>query len=608
MSKVMFCAVLLLLGNPLFCGSICEDVHNEFTTRKTFIVEGEVVGRSELPDPKTAGYPDCFHTVTVESIDGRQSVLVLPVMFDRRMVESNILKCGDKIRATAISYHDAGGAIENTRLIDDAKLFDKQYFFAEKIVRLEKLTPGFKLPNIAENAASRKILDVDPEGEKIRRATMETDKAELQKQLREMGGYDTWHTRFKDCRTKLKRLPNQHKWIGDSYFALTADRYAFMAPPDFTSFVNTIKEWARWLKRRNIDLILVRFPFRGELIYDLFCDGYVDDPNWHRLKSMLLEQDIEVIDPLPLMKEKRFDYPLMYFYHVDNEVHPHWGAAEVVAKSIARRLARYEEYRKNNHRFTEKMMTLSLEEIFLYPDGNPRFPHDRYSQARQINTRDGKILKLGAVGHPVLLLTNSFGVPPCAAKGASLGQYVSYELGEQVDLFRQSAMNADMLLILLLKPKLLNNRRAVVAVFTHDCWVKAPRLLNIADMKAAPLHSYDLAKDVVWIKKPEAAICSADEIRIEKKAWHFLQFELTIPEHCLNEKKTLRIESENGFITKYIVEDGISKETIFFGCKTGNFAFVPIRAGAKKIDLSIETSVAKKFRYRIKAMDLVKTE
>ena len=605
--RFLLCAVVSGLGVSLLHGGVEEDIRNEFKARQTFVIEGRVVGCSEIPDPKTASYPDCFYAVTIEA-GGEQAVLVLPVMFDKRIVKNNVLKIAENIRATAISYYDAGGAIESTQLIDDAKLFDKQYFFAEKILRLEKLTPGFKLPNIAENTARSQSLGVDEAGEKIRRATMEKDKDELQKQLREMGGYDNWRKRFEDYRTKLKSLPNAHKWIGDSYFALNTDRHALMAPRDFASYVNTLKEWSRWLKKRNIDLILVRFPFKGELIYDLFCEGYVEDPDWHRLKSMLLEQDVEVIDPLPLMKEKRFDYPLMYFYHIDKETHPQWGAVEVVAKSIAERLARYEEYGKNKHQFTEKMMTLTHNPMFLYPGGNPRFPDTRNSQARQIRGPDGKILKLGSVGHPVLMLTNSFGGFPNEGKGASLGQYIAYELGGEVDLFRQSGMNADMLLILQLKPGLLDNRRAVVAIFTNDCWISAPRFQNIADIKAKPLHSYDLGKDIVWIKKPEAAVCSANEILIDKKGYHILQFELAIPKHLASQKKSLRIESENGFITTYTVEDGSFKETAKFGCETGNFAFLPIRDGAEKIRLSIATSVARKFKYRIKTLDIVKAE
>jgi hypothetical protein len=100
---------------------------------------------------------------------------------------------------------------------------------------------------------------------------------------------------------------------------------------------------SRWLKQRGIDLIVVPVPKMTEVYPEFFAAHCPADrvvvPRFRRIVQDLLQADVEVIDPLPLLLAERDPSPEFLYQPVE----PHWSARgqRVAARAIAERLQRY---------------------------------------------------------------------------------------------------------------------------------------------------------------------------------------------------------------------------------------------------------------------------
>jgi hypothetical protein len=100
---------------------------------------------------------------------------------------------------------------------------------------------------------------------------------------------------------------------------------------------------SRWLRQQGIDLIFVPVPKMTEVYVEHFLDPCPPDgiigPRIRRTLLDLLEDDVEVVDGLPLFRRAR-DVDAEYLF---NTADPHWAprAMRIMAKEIADRVARY---------------------------------------------------------------------------------------------------------------------------------------------------------------------------------------------------------------------------------------------------------------------------
>src|SRR6185369_4581951 len=84
-------------------------------------------------------------------------------------------------------------------------------------------------------------------------------------------------------------------WIGDSFFSAGDAGYGGVYKPEF---VQSLIAFKNYLATRNVDLIVLRIPNKGEVVDDLFApapDDKVTNPYLLRLYKELLEADVEII-------------------------------------------------------------------------------------------------------------------------------------------------------------------------------------------------------------------------------------------------------------------------------------------------------------------------
>jgi hypothetical protein len=124
-----------------------------------------------------------------------------------------------------------------------------------------------------------------------------------------------------------------------------------------------LKELDRFLKSKGIDLILVPVPFQEEIFAENFSDKVPADgitlPANLRFMQDCLRADIEMIDLAPVLKEaNRKDVEDIYYKNTDH--HPASGGLKIIAREIAKRLARY-KFKKD------------LEYVYVSPDLYPNY-------------------------------------------------------------------------------------------------------------------------------------------------------------------------------------------------------------------------------------------
>jgi len=440
--------IITLLWPPYTFG-LDAKISIETTIRA--VVEGQLSQVSKLPPAKDNPYPDCYYTSVIEisQIVSGQSVpkrvaLVLPGFFSREYAPEAHYKTGDKVRATIVPSASMPDKVRQTQQADEIEDVDLDFFFPEQISLIQefqaikspvpfadKNQKAIELPN---------LLPIDLDARAARQETMRHDLEEIDRLLAKYGGdWDKWYNSLSSFRAKYKGQfeAKAQRWIGDSFFSAGQIDDGKIYSPDFIKSVIAFKNY---LAARNIDLILVRVPKKGEVVDDLFATSPPDqvfNPYLLRMYKELLEADVEVItNVISEAKEDRLKYPLMYWYQDFSEVHPAEGISWVIAKEFAKRVNRYDRVRAAPKKaFALKEVTKGIK----WPDGHSKFSSRDDIPFLGVMDNSGRPLQLKqATGSPVLIVGSSFITFPSLGQGASIPHYFANVTGLIPDILQRN--------------------------------------------------------------------------------------------------------------------------------------------------------------------------
>jgi len=439
------------------------------STSNQSVIEGTLLQVSKLPPPQGNPYPDCYYTATVDiahiasgkSIP-QKVILVLPGFFSRQYAPEAKFKTGDIVRATVVPFASTSDNVKQTQQADEIEDVDLDFYFPEKvelIQEFQKITSPVPFPEkLQKTEKPGKLKPVDIKAREARQEAMRHDLNEINRLLAEHGGdWDKWYDSQKPFRDQYKAQHDAkaHKWIGNSFFSA-----GLMALDKVYSseFVRSIIAFNKYLAARNVDLILVRVPYKGEIVNDLFTSvppDQVTNPYLLRLYKELLEADIEIIaDIIPRAKEARLNYPLMYWYRDYHEAHPAEGIAWVVAEAFAERLNRYEKIRnqtKGSFQLRQVSTAMDLSNWLwsdqkyspLWPEGNPKFNPKEHMQFSGVFSNEGKAVgRKSGSDSPVLMVGSSFTEFPSVRLGATIPSYLTYLTGVVPDIYSRNAADA----------------------------------------------------------------------------------------------------------------------------------------------------------------------
>jgi hypothetical protein len=274
----------------------------------------------------------------------------------------------------------------------------------------------------------------------------------------------------------------------------------YLLPPnedDLTKWVGdlpsgkTIVEVSRWLKAKNIDLVVAPTPRMAEVYGDLLAEGAPPEkiiaPHYRRFLLNLLEADVEVVDLLPVFLKSRADNLEPLYLPADG----HWSdhAQRLAAAEIGRRLKRYEFVktalaRKRLFTSTPARANVpgSIYDLLTPPQREEVKDAVAAMPITHVKTIAGKPFEEPAAS-PVLVIGDSFthffqmGI----MKGSGVDALLAQEINVPVSNISMGGATLQPIKELLRNPSMLEGRRVVVWVFNNslltyggDSWTLPP--------------------------------------------------------------------------------------------------------------------------------------
>ena len=478
--------------------------------------EGTVRAVSSIPDPAENDYDNCLYALFVE-LDSvlseisrnkkvsNEAIIIVPIMKDKSIITSNIFHLGDKISCIAVEYDSMPERIQEIQLSDSIQSLEHQQYYA---LRTNKISVFSK--NGAKNFAKTEkyILPIQslPEDEnatKLRKERIDQEIARIEAELAKHGGsFEEWKKDYAPIAEKYKELcaKNWKGWIKDSYYAAGGQVSSY----ETEEYIKALLPYKDFLKKNNIDLIVVRIPAKGDFASSVLAsDEFQEDPSWIEHYYKCLKADIEIIDPMPAMWKHRFDRPLFYYYNSLSEMHPFEGTYYYAAQDVAAVLARYRAIPSTDDFILERVSHQGKDSKFYYPPGNPLYPPQDNIKYNHVLYHNKPLTNLQRMsGSPFLFVSNSF-FGYYLAQDLGLPDYVAYWTKVVPDWLYQDG-DTKLLRNAVDKPELLAYRKAIILVGMPNMWGNKP---------TPPLPKYLLenAQKISFEKKLEM---NTDSIKI----------------------------------------------------------------------------------------------
>ena len=579
---------------------------------KTF--EATIRATSAIPDPETNDYDNCLCAVFVE-IDSLFSevspdkqiasevIITVPIMKDKIILEDNIFQPGDKVRVTCAEYDEMPQGIQEIQISDDIQSYDHQQFYPLEIRKISEFQKGGN-----RNFAQREItilpiqnLPTDGKAVRMRKERIHQEIVRIEEEIKKHGGsFDAWKEEYNPIAEKYRLMSSEgwKGWINNSYFAAGESESTYTT----AEFIGAILPYKEYLEKNNIDLVIVRVPSKADFAARVLGnDSFQENPAWVEHYYECLKNDIEIIDPMPEMYEQRFDYPLFYFYHIQNEIHPFFGYSFVTSKKIADVLKRY-SYKEADSPLSLQQTSLPLQAPrYVYPEGNSKYNSLEPMSFYRVDQNGKTIGNLNSsTGSPFLFLSNSLFWHPNRGSGASVPGYTSYYLQTIADWSYQEGIDISMLRNLISRPILLSNRKAVVLGVRWDNWKEFPALpkyLLDQDVKTISLEKvFENESITKLLAAGSPCTISNDNGAVAIEATEpnpTLSFFMNIP--ALEGKSTcmLRLVFDKSTYATISVKDPMSKTVIDLNriSKEDNLSvdfFIPLSQIEKQIQLDIK--------------------
>ena len=341
------------------------------STVKTTVVEGEIIEKSELPDPQKSDYPNCRFTAhfTGNSIKNgepcpKEVVLIFEGFQNYTVLKNNEIKKGDKIECRIIPYDVLPEEEQSTQQADDLNIYTLDNYYVLSSNKISHFSDSKIMPSSGiffsngnnnyisiyerhiNQPLSKRIID---EQAKAIETTLKLINAELENYDENQIG--TINDRFKDIwNNEMKKDPDGFNRIGnivwrnvdDSFWCLPVN-YTFVPQervlsPDIVTFFKDIKEA---LDANGVQLIVSLVPhmysISSRVINKDYC--HIPDIQTAMVAKQLLENGIETIYASNEILENYNKFQFAYFYPDDG--HPSDTAQDVLSDILEKRIRRF---------------------------------------------------------------------------------------------------------------------------------------------------------------------------------------------------------------------------------------------------------------------------
>ncbi|MFZ2656107.1 MAG: hypothetical protein WAX69_14345, partial [Victivallales bacterium] len=473
------------------------------------VVEGLLGKCSKIPDPIKSDYSDCYYTSIFDSHNSlstsvpQKFIAVFPCFFKRKLQAESKFRQGDRLKLEIIPFMALPQGKRSIQQSDDIDEIDLPVYFIVKseIINIyrQEMPTTFSQP---QPRVADKIPGPDETAKAARKEAVEKDIARIKEIIRIetpirkklYGDFEiAFDSEKKKCLSvkgnyvkmawdttgKLSGKETFMRWENNSFFTLDSTYNPFYEPQtkwkenNLTALISLNK----YLAARNIDLIVVPIPYLFDISAGVFCPEFrkYHSPQLTEIVDQLLKNDIETIDLTDAIKDSLFDYQLLYYYHDYYDSHPHTGVAEIAAKMIASRLARYNVPQQKGNVFS----TRDQEHHKLrWHENSGRYKHDEPIKFKEVLVNSQR-LTYPVSGSPFLFTGNSFCGTPYAS--GNISAFFSLKTGIIPQLYEcPGAANLISRLLLRNADVLLKDKKAVVLIVgSYHISNESPVWLNI---------------------------------------------------------------------------------------------------------------------------------
>lgn len=592
----------------------------------TISFEGTVRTVSPIPNPEENDYPNCLYSllVDVNSFSTTASdkeiapeiIINAPIIKDKKVVEAFRFLPGDKISCLCVEYEAMPHSIQEIQLSDSIQSFEHTMYYPISANHIDYLQPK-RIDGFAKQKIAIHTVQPTPKDENAarrRKERIQEEIARIEEELKQHGGsFEMWEKEYAPIAEKYKEMSGEEMsvWIKDSFFS-AGGKEGEEIRYNTKQYIDGLKPYKEYLESKNIDLIVVRIPGKGDFAARVLAsDDYQENPAWVKHYYECLKNDIEIVDPMPEMWKHRFDFPLFYYYKSE-EIHPFEGTYYYCASVLSEVLKRY-HISKDQHSYSLKRVFHPLNtytarkfpSLFLYPSGNPTFDPQKPLEYNQVQ-RDGSVLEDFAVnsGSPILFLSNSFFGCRDYTKDLGLPQYASFFLELVPDwLYQPGGYSSLVRSLLTSNDDLLSGRKVVILVGMQRMWASFPSFPRYISDNAESLsleYKLSIADENVNIinkssfnihKKKESNIVSFKLTDADKTAIPLI-FSMEIP--AIEDKRVcmVRIKIINNGAIVLSVNDANDKTPIDSCLFPGYEAkscdiFVPVESQSRQVEITL---------------------
>ena len=337
------------------------------------LLEGTLQECSAIPDPQKSDYPDCRFVCHFEGNSVLAGVpcpqelsLVIEAFENYKLLGTNDLKAGDKVRLLIVSFEKLPDEQKTTQQADELNLFSLENYYVVGIYRIDKFTDDLSLAlpasGIGFSGSPAKYISVfqrniNPpltEDElRTQASAISGDLAEINRILAEYtqekrhdlrGAFlKSWKAEQEKDKPGYNRI-NNIVWrnIDNSYWALPAS-YGFDVGEQKISEdkMQAILALHDFLEANGCQLIVSLVPNLYEISARVINKEFRNIPDFQTatIAKQLLENGIETVYASEEIIKNYNRYPFAFFYPSNG--HPSDTTQDVLTEITAQKLTRY---------------------------------------------------------------------------------------------------------------------------------------------------------------------------------------------------------------------------------------------------------------------------
>ena len=342
------------------------------STVKTTVVEGEIIERSELPDPQKSDYPNCrftahFNGNSIKSGNPcpKEISLVVEGFANYTLLDTNKIVSGDKVECSIIPYESLTEEYKSTQQADDLNLFLLENYYVLDIKKINTFAENNVLmprSGIFFSDGAEEYISIferhlnSPIPQKIIEAQNESIQNDLKKMDLILKGYD--EEKIKEINERFKAVWSEEKekdppgynrvgsyvWRNDdnSFWCLPVN-YSILTKPALLT-QKTLDAFAALkeaCEANGVQLIISLIPHYTDISSRVLNKEFQNVPDLQTATyvKQLSEIGVETIYSADTIIQNYNRYPFAFFYPTN--AHPSDTAQDVNSDILVDRLKRY---------------------------------------------------------------------------------------------------------------------------------------------------------------------------------------------------------------------------------------------------------------------------